>query len=95
MAPGRMLEPAIEALGRDELSALQEELLGRQIERCVASCGLYRAKLESVGAEPGDIRTLTDLASLPVVTKEELREDQRLHPPFGLFAVRVMHGSLV
>jgi phenylacetate-CoA ligase len=36
---------------------------------------------------PEDIRTLGDLARLPVVTKEELREDQRLHPAFGRFAV--------
>jgi phenylacetate-CoA ligase len=87
MARGRMLEPAIEALGREKLTVLQEELLRPQIARCVASSGLYRAKLESVGAEPGDLRALDDLARLPVVTKEELREDQRLHPPFGRFAV--------
>jgi phenylacetate-CoA ligase len=87
MAAGPMLEPAIEALGRDELRARQETLLRRQVERCAASSKLYRSKLESVGAEPGDIRTLADLARLPVVTKEELREDQRRHPPFGTFAV--------
>src|SRR6266851_5232253 len=46
-----------------------------------------RALRGSVGAEPSDIRTLADLAHLPVVTKEELREDQRRHPPFGTFAV--------
>ncbi len=82
-----MLEPAVEALSRDELRVLQEGLLATQIERCARSSALYRAKLESVGAEPGDVRTLDDLARLPVVTKEELREDQRLRPPFGTFAV--------
>jgi phenylacetate-CoA ligase len=87
MPPGSVLEPAIEAMPRDELRALQEERLLRQIERCAASSALYRSKLEDAGAEPGDIRTLDDLARLPVVTKEELREDQRRHPPFGTFAV--------
>jgi phenylacetate-CoA ligase len=87
MLPGAMLEPALETLGRDELRALQEELLRGQIVRCAASSALYRSKLETVGAEPGDIRTLDDLARIPVVTKEELREDQRRHPPFGTFAV--------
>ena len=82
-----MLEPAIEAMPRDELRALQEERLRRQIERCAASSAFYRSKLEAAGAEPGDVRTLDDLARLPVVTKEELREDQRRHPPFGTFAV--------
>jgi phenylacetate-CoA ligase len=87
MARESMLEPAVEALSRDELRVLQEVLLAAQIERCAGSSALYRAKLESVGAEVGDIRTLDDLARLPVVTKEELREDQRLRPPFGTFAV--------
>jgi phenylacetate-CoA ligase len=88
MAPdGRLLEPRIEAMSRDELRALQERLLRLQIERCAAASELYRSKLHSVGAEPGDVRTLDDLARLPVVTKEELREDQRHRPPFGTFAV--------
>src|SRR5438093_8528047 len=87
MSLGSVLEPAIEAIPRDELRALQEERLRRQIERCAASSAFYRSKLEAAGAEPGDVRTLDDLARLPVVTKEELREDQRSHPPFGTFAV--------
>jgi phenylacetate-CoA ligase len=78
-----MLEPAVEAMGRDALRAEQERLLRAQIERCAASSVLYRAKLESAGAKPGDVRTLDDLARLPVVTKEELRADQLQQPPFG------------
>jgi phenylacetate-CoA ligase len=88
MAPDdRLLEPRIEAMSRDELRALQEQMLRAQVERCAAASELYRSKLQSVGAKPGDVRTLDDLARLPVVTKEELREDQRLRPPFGTFAV--------
>src|SRR5438093_8106518 len=87
MARERMLEPAVETLPRDELTALQEELLRGQIARCAAGSVFYQEKLESAGAVPEDIRTLDDLSGLPVVTKEELREDQRLHPPFGRFAV--------
>lgn len=86
--PGDTLfDPAVEAAPRDELRARQEELLRGQVERCAAASSLYRAKLASVGAEPGDVRTLDALARIPVVTKEELREDQRRHPPFGSFAV--------
>jgi phenylacetate-CoA ligase len=82
-----MLEPRIESMDREELRALQERLLRRQIERCAAASDLYRSKLASVGAEPRDVRTLDDLARLPVVTKEELRDDQLRQPPFGSFAV--------
>jgi len=70
MAPETgLLDPGIETLGREELRSLQEELLRRQIARCAAASPLYRSKLDSVGAEPSDIRTLADLAHLPVVTK--------------------------
>lgn len=81
-----MLEPHIESMSRDLLQTLQQDLFRRQVKRC-ASSAFYRSKLESVGAEPGDVRTLEDLERLPVVTKEDLREDQRRHPPFGSFAV--------
>jgi phenylacetate-CoA ligase len=84
---GQFFEPEIEAMGRDELRTLQEDLLRRQIERCYASSALYRSKLAAAGAEPGDVHGLDDLRRLPVVTKEELREDQRAHPPFGSFAL--------
>jgi phenylacetate-CoA ligase len=82
-----LYEPELETLSRNELRARQETLLGRQVERCYARSALYRSKLDSVGAEPGDVRGLDELARLPVVTKEELREDQVAQPPFGTFAV--------
>jgi phenylacetate-CoA ligase len=87
MAQGHLLEPVIETMPREELLRLQEERLRRQVVRCAASSALYRSKLEAAGAESGDVRTVDDLARLPIVTKEELREDQRRHPPFGSFAV--------
>ena len=87
MAAGLLFDTALESLSRDELRVLQEQHLGRQVDRVVAASALYRGKLASVGAEPDDIRTLEDLARVPVVTKEELREDQLRHPPFGSFAV--------
>ena len=35
------------------------------------------------GAEPGDIRTVADLARLPFTEKAELRASQRQYPPLG------------
>lgn len=78
---------AVETVSRDELIELQSERLRWQVERCFASSTLYRRKLEEAGAEPGDIRSPDDLLRLPVVTKEELREDQAELPPFGSFVV--------
>ena len=87
MPADTLFDAAVEAVSRDELRARQEQLLRAQVARCAGASSLYRAKLASVGTEPDEIRTLEDLARVPVVTKEELREDQRLHPPFGSFAV--------
>ena len=43
----------------------------------------YRKKCEKAGVEPGDLKSLEDLALFPCTTKEDLRQSY----PFGLFAV--------
>lgn len=84
---GAYWDEAIETLPRDELRALQEERLRRQVERLHRESPFYRARLEACGAEPADVRTLEDVARLPTVTKEELRDEQGERPPFGSFVV--------
>jgi phenylacetate-CoA ligase len=43
----------------------------------------YRRKWDAAGIGPEDVRTLADFEDVPVVTKQELRESQAAHPPFG------------
>jgi phenylacetate-CoA ligase len=43
----------------------------------------YRQKWQNAGLEVGDIQSLADFESVPVVTKEELRLAQAERPPFG------------
>ncbi|MHB8618532.1 MAG: phenylacetate--CoA ligase family protein [Chloroflexota bacterium] len=76
-----------ETMSREELGALQLERLRWQMERCFQSSELYRSKFRELGASPADITSLQAFASLPVVTKQELRDDQASHPPFGSFVV--------
>lgn len=45
----------------------------------------YRTKWKAAGLEPGDINNLEDFRKVPLLTKQELREDQTLHPPFGSY----------
>ncbi len=45
----------------------------------------YRRMWQATGLEPGDIKSLDDFRKVPVVTKQELREDQAAHPPFGSY----------
>lgn len=80
-------DESVETLSRDALHELQRERLLRQVARCYEASELYRAKFRQIAAEVGDIQDLDTLGRLPVVTKEELREDQAAHPPFGTFVV--------
>src|SRR3990170_1699666 len=59
----------------------------------------YRRKWQGAGLEPGDIKGLDDFSKVPVVTKQELREDQAADPPLGSYLcipreeVRRIHGT--
>ncbi len=45
----------------------------------------YRRKWKATGLEPADIKSLEDFRKVPLLTKQELREDQAAHPPFGSY----------
>jgi len=77
----------IETLSRKKLEALQLERLRWQITRCYRNSDFYREKLDRASITPSDIKSLRDLVRIPFVTKEELRDEQRLHPPFGRYLV--------
>ncbi|MBO7250771.1 MAG: phenylacetate--CoA ligase [Clostridia bacterium] len=72
-----------ETLPREELESLQLERLQETVNRVYAKVPTYRKKMEDAGVKPEDIKTLKDLAKLPFVTKQDMRDNY----PFGLFAV--------
>jgi phenylacetate-CoA ligase len=72
-----------ETLSRAEIEALQLERLKETVERVYAKVPAYREKMDRAGVKPQDIKTLKDLAKLPFVTKQDMRDTY----PFGLFAV--------
>lgn len=84
---GGYWDESVETMPRDQLMALQMECLRTQLSRCVSASAFYRTKFGHAGAEPEDIQDLQSLTELPVVTKDELRADQKRHPPFGTFTV--------
>ena len=43
----------------------------------------FAARLEEAGLSPADLRTAKSLASLPIQSKDDVLEAQRLDPPFG------------
>lgn len=77
----------IETLRREDLEKLQLERLKWQVHRCYEDSDFYRGRFDEIGLKPDDIKSLDDVAKIPPVHKEELREEQRNYPPFGRYAV--------
>lgn len=43
----------------------------------------YKNKWDKAGVHPNDVQSLKDFEAMPFVTKDEIRQDQVDHPPFG------------
>ena len=72
-----------ETLPRAEIEKIQLERLKETVLRVYEKVPYYRDKMDKAGVKPEDIKSLKDLAKLPFVTKQDLRDTY----PFGLFAV--------
>lgn len=72
-----------ETLSRQEIEEIQLARLKATVELNWSKVPAYRKKMEEAGVKPEDIKTLKDLAKLPFVTKQDLRDNY----PFGMFAV--------
>src|SRR3972149_4748174 len=79
--------PEIERVGLKALRNLQNERLRWQVRRCLAKSEFYQEKFKKAGIKASHIKTVDDLVHAPVVTKQELRDEQIAHPPFGRYTV--------
>lgn len=75
-------EPEIECASREEIVALQNERLAKQVKHVYDNVSMYRERMDELGIKPEDIRTIDDLKKLPFTTKDDLREQY----PYGLLA---------
>ncbi len=72
-----------ETMERERLETVQFLRLKQTLERVYQLVPFYRNSFKKAGAEPGDIRSLTDLGRLPFTVKNDLRDNF----PYGLFTV--------
>lgn len=77
----------IETMPREKLEKLQLERLKWQVERCYKGSEFYRERFDKIGLKPDDIKSLDDVLKIPPVHKQELREEQVNHPPFGRYVI--------
>lgn len=79
----RIRDPRMECMSRDEMAALQSRRLIDVVGRVYENVAFYRRKMDDLGVQPGDIKSIEDIEKLPFTTKEDLRD----HYPFGLLAI--------
>lgn len=78
------LDPFIETLGRNALEEVQLKKFQMMLDPLFEHNAFYRSKFAAAGfTSPSDIQSLADYRKLPFTTKQELVEDQAIHPPYG------------
>ncbi len=73
----------IETASIDKLRTLQTERLQSTLHNAYANIDHYPRAFDAAGVHPDDVTSLDDLARLPFLVKDDLREAY----PFGMFAV--------
>lgn len=79
----KYFNPRMECASREEIKALQNELLPKQVKHVYDNVPYYREKMKAKGVTPADIKSIDDLYKLPFITKDDLRDAY----PYGLLAV--------
>ena len=80
----------------EDLKSLQLRLLQKQLNRVYENSRFYRSKFEKAGIEPSNIKSLQDIAKIPLITREELEQNFRdiLAVPYSEIAtVRLSSGT--
>jgi len=75
-------DAAAETMPRAEIARLQLRRLKASVKNAYDHVPFHRQRMQALGFEPGDLKHLDDLRSLPFTLKTDLRD----HYPFGLFA---------
>ena len=83
LRPGAILDPALECAAPEQTRARQGAELARLVAHCHARAPRIRRLMDQAGVKPGDVRSLDDLARLPIVRKDALPAWMAEEPPFG------------
>ena len=75
--------PDPERLNRQQIRDRQEERLRGLLSEVSASNPFWRERFRQADVDPAEIRSVEDLARLPVLSKADLVADQEANPPFG------------
>ena len=87
----------IETMSKEELQAMQLELLQKLVKNTYRDSKFYRERMDEAGVKPEDIKTLDDIRKLPFMKKTDLRDnypDKLFVRPYSeLVRVHVSSGT--
>ena len=78
----KYFHPEIETASYEEMRAIQNEKLVKQVKHVYENVEYYRNLMDEKGVKPEDINGIEDLYKLPFLTKSDLRDAY----PYGLLA---------
>ncbi len=78
-------EEELETANRRDLEERQLSLFKHQMQYVYDNSIMYRKKFDRAGIKPADIQSLEDILRVPFTEKDDLRESQERHPPWGDF----------
>ncbi|HXO06951.1 MAG TPA: phenylacetate--CoA ligase family protein, partial [Solirubrobacteraceae bacterium] len=73
--------PKTETLAREQLDALQLAKLRRQVAWAADRSPWFKRTL--AGFDVDDLRAISDLRRLPMLTRDDWMQSQRENPPYG------------
>jgi len=89
---------SVEKAPREQLAKIQSVRLRALIQRAWEHVPFYRERWGRAGLRPEKIGGIEALGELPIISKKDLEEDLRRHPPFGSYqgdfpAIRIQASS--
>ncbi len=78
-------DPPMQTMPTEQLRALQLERLREMVGKALDTpVPLFAAKLAEAGITgPEDLKSIDDINSIPVTVKQDLRDSEAAHPPWG------------
>jgi phenylacetate-CoA ligase len=78
-------DPEPETMPPEQRDLIILEKLRSQVRYAFVNSGFYREFYRDAPVDPTNISSFEELARLPILTKEEVRREQELYPPYGRF----------
>ena len=75
----------LETMPPQERDVVILEKLRGQVRYAWERSGFYREFWDDAPVDPANLQSLAEFAQLPILTKEEVRQEQEAHPPYGRF----------